>query len=111
MRVIKKALIEHLDMDPVTTLSVLCDQIQPVEDLDEEEQATRDRLRSLVLAFLTQEAHRAVTERHAVRDSEAESVLVRGILQVRQLSFQPRIFSHLHTRLFLLCLIPISPWL
>ncbi|KAH8107682.1 hypothetical protein BXZ70DRAFT_884990 [Cristinia sonorae] len=81
--VVKKALIEHLDMDPVVTLGVLCDQIAPLsQDWDEEDQVTRDRLRSLVLAFLTGEAHRAITERHAhTPGSPAEEVLVTGILK------------------------------
>lgn len=80
----KKALTEHLDMDPRITLGVLCDQIvPPQEPTDEEEQAIRDRLRSLVLAFLTGEAKRAIVERHAVPGSSAESVLVQGLLGVR----------------------------
>lgn len=82
--VVKKSLTEHLDMDPVVTLGVLCDQIVPVEeDLNEEEQAMRDRLRFLVLSFLTGEAHRRITERHAHSPSSpAEEVLVSGILKV-----------------------------
>ena len=46
--VVKKALTEHLDMDPVVTLGVLCDQIVPLDDAyDEEEQATRHTSRVL----------------------------------------------------------------
>jgi len=81
--VVKKALTEHLDMDPRITLGVLCDQIVPPNDpMDEEEQFTRDRLRSLVLSFLTGEAKRAIVERHASPGSDAEDVLVNGILTV-----------------------------
>ena len=71
-------------MDPIITLGVLCDQVVPTEgDLNEEEQAMRDRLRSLVLSFLTGEAHRAITERHINSPSSpAEEVLVSGMLKV-----------------------------
>jgi hypothetical protein len=84
--VVKKALTEHLDMDPRITLGVLCDQIVPPDEpMDEEEQSTRDRLRSLVLSFLSGEAKRAIVERHANPGSDAEDVLVNGILTVRRL--------------------------
>ncbi|CAL1706135.1 unnamed protein product [Somion occarium] len=81
--VVKRALTEHLDLDPATTLGVLCDQIIPVGDpLDEEEQAIRDRLRSLVLAYLSDDAKRGIIERHASnRQSPAEDVLVSGLLK------------------------------
>ncbi|KAI0784717.1 hypothetical protein C8Q75DRAFT_724050 [Abortiporus biennis] len=81
--VVKKALTEHLDMDPVVTLGVLCDQIIPLEEiLDEEDQMIRDRLRSLVLAFIIGEAKRAIVERHAnTYKSAAEEVLVDGLLK------------------------------
>lgn len=71
-------------MDPVVTLGVLCDQVVPVDEtLDEEDQAIRDRLRSLVLAFLTGEAYRGITERHVnTPGSPAEDVLVSGLLKV-----------------------------
>ncbi|TFK44662.1 apoptosis inhibitory protein 5-domain-containing protein [Crucibulum laeve] len=79
--VVKKALVAHLDMDPKITLSVLCDQIIPPDDIiDEEEKAIRDYLRSLVISFLTTEAKRAIVERHALRDSEAEEVIINGAL-------------------------------
>ncbi|KAF9452359.1 hypothetical protein P691DRAFT_234508 [Macrolepiota fuliginosa MF-IS2] len=75
--VVKKALAEHLDMDPKTTLGVLCDQIIPQNDTaDEEELSTRERLRSLVLAFMAGEAKRAICERHAV---PGEPVLYEGL--------------------------------
>ncbi|KAF9461262.1 hypothetical protein BDZ94DRAFT_820535 [Collybia nuda] len=80
--VVKKALTEHLDMDPRVTLGVLCDQIIPPEELmDEEEQTIRDRLRSLVLSFLNGEAKRAIVERHAIPGSIAEDVLINCLLE------------------------------
>lgn len=81
----KKQLTEHLDMDPKVTLGVLCDQISPPdESMDDEEQAIRDRLRSLVLSFLTGEARRAIVERHAVPSSVAEEVLINRLLSVSE---------------------------
>lgn len=83
--VVKQALIAHLNLDPRVTLSVLCDQIIPPVDAtaDPDELYMRDRLRTLVLAFLTDEAKQVIVERHAVPGSEAEAVLVDGLLTVR----------------------------
>ncbi|TFK90652.1 hypothetical protein K466DRAFT_484402 [Polyporus arcularius HHB13444] len=80
---VKRALTQHLDMDPVVTLGVLCDQIVPPEEpLDEEEQSIRDRLRSLVLAFLAGEAKRPLVERHAnAAGTPAEQILVSGLFK------------------------------
>ena len=82
---VKRALTQHLDMDPVITIGVLCDQIVPPDEpLDEEEQSIRDRLRSLVLAFLAGEAKRPLVERHAnAAGTPAEQVLVSGLFKVR----------------------------
>lgn len=81
--VVKKALTEHLDMDPKTTLGVLCDQILPQSDTtDEEEISIRERLRSLVLAFLAGEAKRAICERFAVPGENGEPVLYEGLFAV-----------------------------
>ena len=86
--VVKKALVEHLDMDPKVTLSVLCDQLAPPEeDMDEEEQTIRVRLRSLVLFFLTGEAKRALVEKHALPGSPAEDILLHTALLVRHAHF------------------------
>lgn len=84
--VVKRALLEHLDMDPPATLGVLCDQIvSPQEPVEEEEQQARDNLRSLVISFLVGEARRSIA-RHANRlGSEAEAVLVDELLAVRRL--------------------------
>ncbi|KZT29090.1 hypothetical protein NEOLEDRAFT_1128637 [Neolentinus lepideus HHB14362 ss-1] len=79
--VVKKALLEHLDMDPQVTLGVLCDQITPHDEpMDEEEKAIRERLRSLVLAFITGEARRSILERH-VSDVHCEGILADGLSQ------------------------------
>ncbi|CDO78097.1 hypothetical protein BN946_scf184634.g3 [Trametes cinnabarina] len=80
---VKRALMQHLDMDPAVTLGVLCDQVIPSDEpLDEEEQSIRDRLRSLVLAFLAGEAKRSLVERHASSaGSPAEEVLVSGLFK------------------------------
>ncbi|KAF8070158.1 hypothetical protein FPV67DRAFT_1754654 [Lyophyllum atratum] len=81
--VVKKACMEHLDMDPKVTLGVLCDQIAPLDDTtDEEEQSIRDRLRSVVLAFMTGEARRAIVERHALPGSDAEEAYITNLLTV-----------------------------
>lgn len=71
-------------MDPAVTLGVLCDQIVPPDEpMDEEEQAIRDKLRSLVLAFITIDAKRAIVERHtASPGSAAEEVLANGMFKV-----------------------------
>ncbi|KAJ7678690.1 hypothetical protein B0H17DRAFT_1078073 [Mycena rosella] len=80
--VVKQALIAHLNLDPRVTLGVLCDQIMPALEApaDADELYMRDRLRTLVLAFLTGEAKQVVVERHAVPDSDAEHVLIDGLL-------------------------------
>lgn len=87
--IVKKALLEHLDMDPPVTLGVLCDQILlPDEPMDEEEQHIRDRLRSLVIHFLTGEAKRTII-RHAGRPGiGAEEVLVSELVVVRTFTFE-----------------------
>ncbi|OSX65813.1 hypothetical protein POSPLADRAFT_1043402 [Postia placenta MAD-698-R-SB12] len=81
--VVKRSLSQHLDMDPAVTLGVLCDQVVPSDEpMDEEELAIRNRLRSLVLAFITGEAKRAIVERHtSIPGSAAEETLVGGMLK------------------------------
>lgn len=57
VKVVKSALLEHLEMDPKGTLGVLYDQLTSVDnDMDEDERSMRERLRYLVSAFLTDEA-------------------------------------------------------
>ncbi|KAK7692179.1 hypothetical protein QCA50_003802 [Cerrena zonata] len=80
--VVKRALTEHLDLDPTTTLGVLCDQILLPEDpTDDEEQIMRERLRSLVLVYLSEDAKRGIIERHANSQNPAEDVLVSSLLK------------------------------
>ncbi|EKM48038.1 uncharacterized protein PHACADRAFT_214979 [Phanerochaete carnosa HHB-10118-sp] len=81
VEVVEQQLTEHLDMDPTATLGVLCDQVAPQDEAaDEEEQAIRDRLRGLVLSFMTGKAKRGIMERHAnTHDSPAEVMLVQGM--------------------------------
>ncbi|KDQ55717.1 hypothetical protein JAAARDRAFT_37140 [Jaapia argillacea MUCL 33604] len=77
VKVVKKALVRHLEGNAPVTLNVLCDQIAPQDEaMDAEEQATRDNLLSLVVAFIGGDAKKAVT-RHA---GIAESVLAAGLL-------------------------------
>ncbi|KAJ3538874.1 hypothetical protein NM688_g6450 [Phlebia brevispora] len=79
VEVVEQQLTEHLDMDPKVTLGVLCDQIVPPEDaVDDEDQAIRDRLRSLVLGFMVGRAKRAIVERHA---GVAEKVFAEGLMK------------------------------
>ena len=61
-------LVKHLDMNPTVTLNVLCDQVVPTEeDMNEEEQAVRDHLRSLVIEFMKGRA-----KQNIIRHSTAE---------------------------------------
>ncbi|KAI0088113.1 hypothetical protein BDY19DRAFT_211641 [Irpex rosettiformis] len=65
VKVVELQLVKHLDMNPTVTLNVLCDQVVPTEEvLDEEEQAVRDRLRSLVIEFMRGRAKQNII-RHA----------------------------------------------
>ncbi|KAG6842070.1 hypothetical protein C0991_002724 [Blastosporella zonata] len=81
--IVKNALREHLDMDAKVTLSVLCDQIAPLDDtIDEEEQDIRDRLRKVVLKFLTEDARKEIVERHALPGNGAEETLIDTLLKV-----------------------------
>lgn len=71
-------------MDPAVTLGVLCDQIIPPEDpVDEEEQQIRDHLRSLVIAFLKDDAAVAIIRKYTkTPGTNAENVLVGQLLTV-----------------------------
>lgn len=83
IEVVQKALAEHLDMDPLATLSVLCDQIVPPDDIsDEDDQIMRERLRLLVLDFLNVKAKRVIVERHANKaGNPCEKLLINCMLQ------------------------------
>ena len=83
VKVVKRALLAHLDMDPRITLGVFCDQIlPPPENLDSEEKYLRDRLRALVLSFLAEDAKEAITKNlanHTQGARDAERVLMDGL--------------------------------
>ncbi|KAG6874454.1 hypothetical protein C0995_010362 [Termitomyces sp. Mi166 len=83
VEIVKNALLEHLEMDAKVTLGVFCDQMAPLdESMDDEEKEIRDRLRKVVLKFLTQDARKVIVERHAVPGSEAEETLIDNLLAV-----------------------------
>jgi hypothetical protein len=76
-------------MDPGVTLGVLCDQVIPPEDpVDEEEQQIRDHLRSLVIAFLKNEAVAIIRQHTKTPGTNAENVLVGQLLTVSRCSPQ-----------------------
>ena len=90
--VVKKALQEHIDIDPSGTLRVLCDQCavdgdtsvnDSETDVDDEDAMLRRRLRTLVLRFLAEKYNVCIAR--VVRDGEAEEVLFNGLLKVRYL--------------------------
>jgi hypothetical protein len=57
--VVKTAIIQHLELDSKITLSIFCDQIVPPDEpMEDEVKVTRQRLRTLVVAFLAEEARR-----------------------------------------------------
>ena len=72
-------------MDTLATLNVLRDQIVPPEEpLEADDQETRDRLRGLVLNFLTGRGKRHIINPHAPGiGGEAEKALAEALLQVR----------------------------
>lgn len=76
--VVKEALIEHLNLNPQITLGVLCDQISA--DGTDDDDALRDKLRSLVIAFIG--SARATIRRHAARDKELENNVAERLIAV-----------------------------
>lgn len=82
LAVVKIALLKHLDMDPPGVLGVMCEHIVfPEDDLDESERQTKERLRPLVLSFLSSDALGAIVEKHTnPPGSEAEQMLVSQLL-------------------------------
>jgi len=80
---VKKALVEHLNMDPKATIGVLCDQLASQDDThDDEEMFIRTRLRSLVLAFMTREAKQSICGHHVSLDRIGEQMLYEGLFAV-----------------------------
>ncbi|KAG7098253.1 hypothetical protein E1B28_000215 [Marasmius oreades] len=81
VNVVRKALVEHLQMDPRVTLGVFCDQIVPSgHPMDKDEMQMRDRLRTLVLDFVANEVKKDQWKKIAVAGNDAEGTLVRGLL-------------------------------
>jgi len=79
---VKRALIEHLELDAKVTLGVLCDQLAPADStMDEEEQNIRARLRDLVLDFLTTDVFAAACDPKSVMEGD----LVESVLGVRSM--------------------------
>ncbi|KAF5337644.1 hypothetical protein D9758_013030 [Tetrapyrgos nigripes] len=79
VNVVKRALVEHLHLDPRITLGVLCDQLIPPEGGIDPDDTTR--LRKLVISFLTGEIKKGSLQRVISPDSEAESALVEGLIR------------------------------
>ncbi|KAG6880340.1 hypothetical protein C0992_011091 [Termitomyces sp. T32_za158] len=83
IEIVKRALLEHLEMDARITLGVFFDQMGPLDDsMDDEEKEIRDRLRQVVIKFLTEDARKVIVERYALPGSEAEETLVDNLLAV-----------------------------
>ncbi|KAG5716374.1 Apoptosis inhibitor 5 [Termitomyces sp. T112] len=83
VEIVKDALLKHLEMDAKVTLGVFFDQMAPLDDsMDDEEKDIRVKLRKVVLKFLTEDARKAIVERHAVPGSEAEETLIDNLLVV-----------------------------
>jgi len=82
--VVRKALVEHLQLDSRVTLGVFCDQVVlSDEPMDEEESQMRVRLRTLVLDFVANEVKKDQWRKLAIPGSDAEEVLIAGLMQVR----------------------------
>ena len=85
-------LVKHLDMNPTVTLNVLCDQVVPIEeDMNEEEQVVRDRLRSLVIEFMKGRAKQNII-RHATEDP-ADPIVNLLFDRVADVSIRRSLFS------------------
>ncbi|KAK1232359.1 hypothetical protein PQX77_004523 [Marasmius sp. AFHP31] len=81
VNVVRKALVEHLKLDSRVTLGVFCDQVVPSDEpMDEEESQMRDRLRTLVLDFVANEVKKDQWRKLAIPGSEAEGVLISGLM-------------------------------
>jgi hypothetical protein len=87
--VVKTALIEHLELDSKITLSVLCDQIVPPDDpMEDEDKVIRERLRTLVVAFLAEDAWKpllAQLQGQGESGAEQEQALIDTLLKVTKI--------------------------
>ena len=72
-------------MAPIITIGVLCDQLTSLDELtDDEDQLLRDRLRTLVLGFLSERMKKILTFTKDEPGSEPENVLVDGVIKVQE---------------------------
>ena len=77
----KRALQEHVDLDPLGTIEILSDQCAASRDeVDEDEANVRERIRALVLQFLS-EKFRVCIARVAEK-REVEQALIKGMQRV-----------------------------
>ncbi|KAL5523434.1 hypothetical protein ACEPAG_7607 [Sanghuangporus baumii] len=79
--VVKRALQQHVDLDPRGTLQVLCEQcvLNPADLVDNEDRLLRSRLRNLVLQFLVDKYRVCIIR--VVKNREVESILLKGMLE------------------------------
>ena len=79
--------MKHLDKNLAVTLNVLCDQIiPPEEDIDEEEQAIRDRLRSLVIEFMTGRAKQNIVRHAEDKEESPDREFVDRVMRVSRMN-------------------------
>ena len=76
--VVKRALQEHVDLDPSGTIDVLCSQCAfDPSSLDEEERVLRERIRVLIVNFLSEKFRTCIVR--AVEKREVEDALLAGL--------------------------------
>ncbi|KIJ39419.1 hypothetical protein M422DRAFT_781003 [Sphaerobolus stellatus SS14] len=81
LKQIKDSLIAHIKLDPPATIGVLCDHCSLDADLTAEEKEDREKLRKLVLLFLSNGAKKEVFSHFREPGSEAEDVLRNGLMK------------------------------
>ena len=82
MKQIQDSLIAHVKLDPPAAIGVLCDHCSLEPDLTAEEKEDREKLRKLVLRFLSNGAKDAVFAHFRGPGSEAEDVFRNGLMKV-----------------------------
>lgn len=81
LKQIQDSLIAHVKLDPPAAIGVLCDHCSLEADLGVEEKEDRERLRKLVLLFLSGRAKEAVFAHFHGPKSEAEEVFRNGLIR------------------------------
>lgn len=82
--VVKRAILDHINMDPDRSLQVLCDQcVFELDGLDEEEKGLRSRLRTLVIVFLANDAKTMIERVVKAKELKADEILFKGLVNVR----------------------------